>query len=273
MEILQPCGLCSSMEQPSWAKGFPYTEPGPFFVSDASFLLCSSFPAGRARILTAPTSALAHTTTPPILSTPLSCCSLWGSHHIHDIFLSWEPRPRCRIQMWFPECEWALMPSGCLNPSPVLRPGARWAVQADTSLCWPAGTVARFGSAWSLGLSVLCPPLGHSALHSLRSLGFWLCSASSSLRETSIWGCWDCTYTLCVLKPRGSACARAVSLAGSRSLPACSKSHRAPWPQGKHPGAAYAACLVLLARCPAPWGHGTVMAWYLDEDKDTTTPD
>lgn len=24
--------------------------------------------------------------------------------------------------MWFPECEWALMPSGWLNPSPVLCP-------------------------------------------------------------------------------------------------------------------------------------------------------
>lgn len=73
-----------------------------------------------------------HTPSPP---TPLSCCCLWGLHHTHDIFLSWGPRSRCRIQMWFPEYGWALMPSGCLNPSPVLCPGARWAVQADTNLC------------------------------------------------------------------------------------------------------------------------------------------
>lgn len=98
--------------------------------------------------------------------------SPWGSHHIHDTFLSWGPRSRGRIQMWFPECEWALMPSGCLNPSPVLCPGACWAVQVGTNLCWPVGTVARLGFAWSLGLSVPCPPLGYSALHSLWALGF-----------------------------------------------------------------------------------------------------
>lgn len=73
--------------------------------------------------------------------------------------------------MWF-EYEWALIPSGCVNPGLVLCPGACWAVQAGTNLCWPVGTVARLGFVGSLGLSVPCPPLGHSSLHSLWVRGF-----------------------------------------------------------------------------------------------------
>lgn len=252
MEILQLCGLCSSMEQPSWAKGFPYPEPELFVVSHASFLLCSSLPDRRARILTAPTQPWLEQSHIPHLLLP--CCSPWGSHHVHDIFLSWGPRSRCRIQKCFPECEWTLMAFGCLNASPVLCP--HWAVQADTNLCWPVGTVARLGSAWSLGLSVPCPPLGlwssllvGSGVLALFSI--FLLEGSQHLRMLGLHLHLVCAEPQAA-SPLGSACARAASLAGSRSLPACSKFHRAPRPQGNYPGAACAACLVLLAGCPAP---------------------
>lgn len=178
-------------------------------------------------------------------------------------FLYWGPRIGCRIDMWFHECEWALMSSGRLFESWFLA--APCCVLGLAGLCGltrtchqPVGTVARLGFALSLGgVSVPCPVLGHSAQW---SLGFWPCSASSSPSEAkhlSVLGPY--LHHVCAgpqaasSSPHRSAGARGAPLTGSGSLQACRESHRAPQHWGEHPPPALLAwCCVCWASC-SPW--------------------